>query len=93
MVAVERQATVALPANAPGTLDPQPTTNRPEPESRGTPVSGERYLANTYDLDNEKIQCQIDEIIVTGNERPYTSKSSAFLNRDGAHVTCRVVGS
>ena len=47
-------------------------------------MNGERYLANTspskkevHDLDNEKTggnQCQIDEIIRAGNDKPYHSQ-------------------
>lgn len=54
-------------------------------------MNGERYLANTspskrevHDLDNEKTganQCQIDEIIRAGNDKPYTSLDAA--KRDG----------
>lgn len=51
-------------------------------------MNGERYLANTspskrevHDLDNEKTQCQIDEIIRAGNDKPYTSLDAA--RRDG----------
>ncbi len=54
-------------------------------------MNGERYLANTspskrevHDLDNEKTganQCQIDEIIRAGNEKPYNSLDAA--HRDG----------
>lgn len=51
-------------------------------------MNGERYLANAnpsklevHDLDNEKTQCQIDEIIRAGNDRPYTSLEAA--RRDG----------
>jgi hypothetical protein len=47
-------------------------------------MNGERYLANkspskreVHDLDNEKTQCQIDEIIAAGNDKPYTSLSAA----------------
>jgi len=47
-------------------------------------MNGERYLANAnpgskevHDLDNEKTQCQIDEIITAGNDRPYDSLSAA----------------
>jgi hypothetical protein len=47
-------------------------------------MNGEQYLANTspskmevHDLDNEKSQCQIDEIIRAGHERPYTTLSAA----------------
>jgi hypothetical protein len=48
-------------------------------------MNGERYLGNTskkevHDLDNEKTganQCQIDEIIRAGNDKPFTSLSSA----------------
>jgi hypothetical protein len=54
-------------------------------------MNGERYLANrsaskreVHDLDNEKTgknECQIDEIINAGNDKPYNSQSSA--NADG----------
>jgi hypothetical protein len=59
-------------------------------------MKGERYLANTnpskhevHDLDNEKTganQCQIDEIIRAGNDKPYTSLEAA--KRDG-YDNCR----
>lgn len=54
-------------------------------------MNGERYLANAdrnhrevHDLDNEQTepyQCQIDEIINAGNDRPYHSLEAAL--RDG----------
>ena len=51
-------------------------------------MKGERYLANTsssklevHDLDNEKTNCQIDEIIRAGHDKPYNSLEAA--NRDG----------
>lgn len=51
-------------------------------------MNGEQYLANTspskrevHDLDKEKTNCQIDEIIRAGHDKPYTSLSAA--NRDG----------
>ena len=50
-------------------------------------MNGEQYLANkspskreVHDLDNEKTgsnQCQINEIIAAGNDKPYNSLSSA----------------
>jgi len=45
-------------------------------------MNGERYLANmnkteVHDLDNEKTNCQIDEIIKAGHDRPYDSQSAA----------------
>lgn len=48
-------------------------------------MKGERYLGNVnkvevHDLDNEKTganQCQIDEIIRAGNDRPFTSLDAA----------------
>lgn len=59
-------------------------------------MNGERYLANAnptkrevHDLDNEKTgsnQCQIDEIIQAGNDRPYNSLEAA--HRDG-YDNCR----
>jgi hypothetical protein len=50
-------------------------------------MNGERYLANSskskmevHDLDNEQTNCQIDEIIKAGHDRPYTSLSSAHAD-------------
>ena len=48
-------------------------------------MNGERYLGNVHkmevhDLDNEKTQCQIDEIIGKGHERPYNNLSDAHAN-------------
>ena len=47
-------------------------------------MRGERYLANTsaskrevHDLDNEKTQCQIDEVIAAGHDKPYSSLAAA----------------
>lgn len=51
-------------------------------------MNGERYLANTspsklevHDLDNETANCQIDEIIRAGHDKPYPSIDAA--HRDG----------
>ncbi len=59
-------------------------------------MNGQRYLANAnpakrevHDLDNEKTgpnQCQIDEIIRAGHDRPYTTLEAA--KRDG-YDNCR----
>jgi len=50
-------------------------------------MNGERYLANTswskrevHDLDNEKVKCQIDEIIQAGHDKPYSSLSAAHAD-------------
>ena len=50
-------------------------------------MRGEQFLANAnprnrevHDLDNEKTgpnQCQIDEIIAAGNDRPFTTLAAA----------------
>lgn len=56
-------------------------------------MNGERYLGNmnnmeVHDLDNEKTganQCQIDEIINAGNDRPYNSLSAAHA---AGHDNC-----
>lgn len=47
-------------------------------------MNGEQYLANkspskkeVHDLDNEKTNCQIDEIIKAGNDKPYNSLAAA----------------
>jgi len=48
-------------------------------------MNGEQYLGNkskkeVHDLDNEKTganQCQIDEIIRAGNDKPFTSLAAA----------------
>ena len=51
---------------------------------QGHPLNGARYCANTspskkevHDLDNEKTQCQIDEIIAAGHAKPYDSLDAA----------------
>lgn len=51
-------------------------------------MNGERYLANTspskrevHDLDAETSQCQIDEIIKAGHDKPYQTLEAA--HRDG----------
>ena len=50
----------------------------------GPPLNGAQYCANTspskkevHDLDNEKSQCQIDEIIAAGHAKPYHSLAEA----------------
>ena len=61
-------------------------------------MNGERYLANksvskkeVHDLDNEKTQCQIDEIIKAGNDKPYNSLKSA--RADGYDNCAYCIGS
>ena len=61
-------------------------------------MNGERYLANTspskrevHDLDNEKVLCQIDEIIRAGHDKPYHSRETA--NRDGFDNCAYCIGS
>jgi hypothetical protein len=51
----------------------------------GHPLYGARYCGNTsptkrevHDLDNEKAQCQIDEIIGAGHAKPYQSLHDAL---------------
>ncbi len=60
-------------------------------------MRGERFLANSsiskrevHDLDNERTQCQIDEIIKAGNERPYNSHDMA--RRDGYDNCAHCIG-
>ena len=45
-------------------------------------MNGERYLGNenkmeVHDLDNETANCQIDEIIAAGHDRPFNSLDDA----------------
>jgi len=47
-------------------------------------MNGERFLANTstsklevHDLDNENSNCQIDEIIKAGHDKPYKTLEAA----------------
>ena len=45
-------------------------------------MNGERYCGNTnnkevHDLDNEKTNCQIDEIIDAGHDKPFSSLTTA----------------
>jgi hypothetical protein len=56
-------------------------------------MKGEQYLGNVdkmevHDLDNEKAgpnQCQIDEIIRAGHDRPFTTLAAA---RAAGHDNC-----
>jgi hypothetical protein len=46
-------------------------------------MNGEQYLGNTstteiHDLDNENTNCQIDEILRAGNEKPFSSRQEAY---------------
>ncbi len=46
-------------------------------------MNGEQYLGNSnekevHDLDNEKTQCQIDEIIEAGHEVPFKTLQAAL---------------
>ena len=61
-------------------------------------MNGERYLANTspsklevHDLDNERTNCQVDEIIRAGHDKPYQSLASA--NADGYDNCAYCIGS
>jgi hypothetical protein len=64
-------------------------------------MNGEQYLANkspskkeVHDLDNEKTganQCQIDEIIKAGNDKPYNSHAAA--KADGYDNCAYCIGS
>ena len=45
-------------------------------------MNGERFCGNTnskevHDLDNEKSQCQIDEIIAAGHDKPFNTLAAA----------------
>ena len=47
-------------------------------------MNGEQYLGNTntmevHDLDNEQANCQIDEIIEAGHDKPFTSLGAAHI--------------
>jgi hypothetical protein len=58
-------------------------------------MSGERYCGNTssrevHDLDNERDNCQIDEIIDAGHDRPFYTLAvahSAGFDRDCSWCT------
>ena len=61
-------------------------------------MNGEQYLANTssskkevHDLDAETRQCQIDEIIGAGHDKPYSSLGAA--HRDGYDNCAYCIGS
>ena len=50
-------------------------------------MNGERYPANTsprklevHDLDNEKTNCRINEIIKVGYDKPYNSYDESMLD-------------
>ena len=45
-------------------------------------MNGERYMGNTstkevHDLDNEQTNCQIDEVIRAGHDKPFTDLNVA----------------
>ncbi|MHC4695885.1 MAG: hypothetical protein ACYTFA_03970 [Planctomycetota bacterium] len=53
-------------------------------------MNGEQYLGNTakkevHDLDSEKTNCQIDEIIRSGHDHPFRTLSEA---RSAAYDNC-----
>jgi len=58
-------------------------------------LNGEQYVANTspykrevHDLDNESRNCQIDEIIRAGQDKPYRSVSDAAQEDFGRCAYC-----
>ena len=60
-------------------------------------MNDEQYLANTspskrevHNLDNEKVACQIDEIIKAGHDKPYSSVEAA--RRDGYDNCAHCIG-
>lgn len=61
-------------------------------------MNGEQYLANkspskkeVHDLDNEKTNCQIDEIIKAKNDKPYSTLTGA--RNDGYDNCAHCLGS
>jgi len=56
-------------------------TRRIEPPLYGAKYCGNKAKKEVHDLDNEKTQCQIDEIIRAGHATPYDTLDSA--HRDG----------
>ncbi|MCJ9429668.1 hypothetical protein [Kordiimonas marina] len=53
-------------------------------------MNGERYCGNAntmevHDLDNEQTNCQIDEIIRAGHDRPFHTLSAAHI---AGHDNC-----
>ena len=57
------------------------------------PLYGVKYCANTasgkkqvHDLDNEKTQCQIDEIVASGQAKPYNYLADAY---NAGYDNCR----
>ena len=54
----------------------------------GWPLYGNRYCGNTntkevHDLDNEKSQCQIDEIVAAGHARIFTTDTLRQAHSEG----------
>ena len=52
------------------------------PRRQGYPLYGAKYCGNrskmeVHDLDNEQVQCQIDEIIRAGHAVPFNSLTDA----------------
>ena len=59
----------------------------------GFPLNNARYCGNAtkkevHDLDNETLQCQIDEIIRAGHARAYTSLQEAIAAGDDRCAYC-----
>ncbi|MGH7602899.1 MAG: hypothetical protein ACRENK_02755 [Gemmatimonadaceae bacterium] len=58
-------------------------------------MNGQKYVANTspyrrevHDLDNENRNCQVDEIIRSGQDMPYTSLDAARRDDFGQCAFC-----
>jgi hypothetical protein len=58
-------------------------------------LNGQQFVANTspykrevHDLDNESRNCQIDEIIRAGQDKPYTSIAEAAREDFGRCTYC-----
>lgn len=54
----------------------------------GPPLYGNQYCGNTnkkevHDLDNEKLHCQIDEIIDAGHARTFEPDTLAQAHKEG----------
>jgi hypothetical protein len=63
-------------------------------------MNGERYLGNkspskkeVHDLDNEKTNCQIDEIIRAGNDKPFVPDTLSQAHSEGYDNCAYCLGS
>ncbi len=64
---------------------------------QGSPLFGKRYCGNTntkevHDLDNETVQCQIDEIIAAEHAKAYNPDTLEQARSEGYDNCAKCIG-